>query len=187
MRGLALVQSKIRKCSERALWPPGAHCLFWVQGGQGECVGKRGWLAGLTCDINIGSHIWRPSLRQHSLEYNGQSMVNKSLGDFIRAGGRGQALPRAQLFPRNQIVGRFWVCGFLLYFENPQPLPGHKFQKCSWALHHHRVMLILLALNHPWDIFLGMILSAFRLCVARHPVNHIHILLKSFLWLVSCL
>lgn len=92
MRGLALVQSKVRKCSERALWPNHlGHIAYFEFGkGWGRVWERKGLLVGLTCDINMDSLIQKLSLSQHFLGSCWQSIVNKSLGTLIRAGGRGQ-------------------------------------------------------------------------------------------------
>lgn len=89
-------------------------------------------LAGLTCDINMESHILRLSLSQYSPGSCWQSIVNKNLGNLIRAGGRGQGpCTSSALPPQVQTVHRSRACDFLLYFENPQALSGQKVQKHS--------------------------------------------------------
>lgn len=94
--------------------------------GWGRGWERKGLLAGLTCDINMDSHIQGPSLSQYSPGSCWQSIVNKSLGNLIRAGGRGQGPRLSSALPPGSDVDRSSACDFLLYFENPQALSGQK-------------------------------------------------------------
>lgn len=68
MRGLALVQSKVRvrKLSEEFSDHLGHIAYFEFGTGWGRVWERKGLLAGLTCDINMDSHIQGPSLSQYS-------------------------------------------------------------------------------------------------------------------------
>lgn len=149
MRGLALVQSKVRKCSERALWPNhlGHIACFEFGRGWGRVWERKGLLVGLTCDINMDSLIQKLSLSQHFLGSCWQSIVNKSLGTLIRAGGRGQGPRLSSAFPQDQTVNRSWACDFLLYFENSQ---SFFWSEGSKALTSSAPPLNL---SHPWESF----------------------------------